>query len=199
MKALAVALAVVAVAGCAGRGVRPEVEQHAGALPRPGRVLVFEFATAPEGIHPDQDILRQVANRVQFPEVGTSGDAAVAAAFADALAARLRAFGIAAERAERGAPVHRFDVQIVGAFVAARRSEQVGRVALGLEPGDARIDAEVDVLQSSGRGRRRLAQFTAHAADDDGATPLTDLAFVAADQAAHQVARVFAREGWSQP
>lgn len=196
MRAAAAVLALATVAGCAGRVVRPEVEPHAGKLPRPGRVLVYEFATTPAEVHPDQDILRQIANRVQFPDVDTSGDAAVAAAFADALTARLRAFGIAAERAERGAPVHRFDVQIVGAFVAAHRSEQVGRVALGFEPGDTRLDAEVDVLQSSGRGRRRVAQFTARAADDEGAAALTDLAFVAADQAAHQVARVFTREGW---
>jgi hypothetical protein len=188
----------VVLAGCAQSLVRPETESRAVRLPRPPQILVYELATSRDEIHPDQGTLRQAANRVQLPPTAANpASHEAAAAFADALVARLRALGLPAERATRQTPIGRHDLLVVGAFVDEHQSQRLGRLVVGFGAGGSQLDTEVDVLQSSGHGRWRIAQFATHVAADGASTDVTDLAFRSADQAAHDLARVFAREGWS--
>lgn len=190
-------LAAALLAACAPMRVRPEVEPRAAQLPRPARVLVYDFATARDEIHPDQEILRQAANRVLLaPGMAGDVDPAVPGILADALVARLRALGFPAERATRHARVHRYDVQVVGVFVDAHQSHRLGRLTIGFGVDPSRLDTEVDVLQASGRGRWRLAQFATGVTSDEDPPDAKALAFRSADDTAHALARVFTREGW---
>jgi hypothetical protein len=165
------AVALVLVAGCAQTVVQPQAQTWTQ-LPRPPRVLVYDFAVSPEEIHSDQDVLRQVVNTAS----GLSASARdaelghkVADRFAEELLNRIQAMGLPAKRASRGEPVYRDDVEIVGTFLDIDQGNQLRRLVIGFGVGASQVDAEAEVLQVSERGPRRVAQFSTHA--DSGEMP----------------------------
>ena len=169
---LAAALAQL-TAGCAQTYVQPQSQTAATHLGKPSRILVYDFATSPDEVHLDQNVLRQVVNNATAAPPPAQRDIAlghqVAGSFAEELVSRIRGMGLRAERASRDTPVYHHDVKIVGAFVDVDQGNQLQRLVIGLGAGASQVDTEVEVIQASERGAVRVAQFSTHA--DSGEMP----------------------------
>lgn len=165
-------LAVGALAACAQTVVQPQTATVTTRLGRPARVLVYDLATRPDEIHPDQSVLSQVASTATGMQP-SQRDAALGAqardAFSTELVARINAMGLRAERAAAGTPAAPGDVKIVGAFLDIDQGNQLRRLVIGLGTGASEIDAEVEVLQATAGKPVRVAQFSTHA--DSGEMP----------------------------
>lgn len=163
---------LVGIGACAQTVVQPQSPTLTTRLARPARVLVYDLATNPGEIHPDQDVLHQVANAATGMQP-SQRDAALGdkaqEAFATELVSRINAMGLRAERAAAGAPAAPGDVKIVGAFLDIDQGNQVRRLVIGLGAGAAEVDAEVEVLQATPGRPIRIAQFSTHA--DSGEMP----------------------------
>lgn len=175
LRTIARAAAVLTLAGlgaCAQTVVQPQAPTVTTGLGRPARVLVYDLATSVDEIHPDQDLLHQVASAasgMQAPQRDAALGDKVQNAFSTELVSRLNAMGLRAERAAANAPASPGDVKIVGAFLDVDQGNQLRRLVIGLGAGAAEVDAEVEVLQATPGRPIRIAQFSTHA--DSGEMP----------------------------
>ncbi|OQY66251.1 MAG: hypothetical protein B6D46_11075 [Polyangiaceae bacterium UTPRO1] len=166
------AAALVMLAACAQTAVQPQGPTVTTRLGRPARVLVYDLATSPGEIHPDQGVLHQVANAATGMQA-SERDAALGDqaqnAFSTELVSRINAMGLRAERASVGTGAAPGDVKIVGAFLDIDQGNQLRRLVIGLGAGASEIDAEIEVLQATAAKPVRVAQFSTHA--DSGEMP----------------------------
>src|SRR6516162_1042762 len=147
MRSDVLVLLMVVVCGCAGSYVQPQMQTTATRLPRPPRVLVYDFAVSPDEIVEDQNVLRQFADA----ETDTTDSRRartiahdIADSMADALVARIRAMGLRAERAGRDTRVYYDDLKIEGAFLDVNQGNQLKRLVIGFGVGASRVDTEVE-------------------------------------------------------
>jgi hypothetical protein len=166
-----VVVAVAFLAGCAQTLVQPQ-SQTTMRLPKPGRVLVYDFAVTPDEVHVDQGVLHQVADAASGTTI-SARDAAlahqVADRFADELVGRIQALGMPAMRAPRATRTTPGDLKIVGAFLDVDQGNRLQRLVIGFGVGGSQVDTETEVLQVADTGLRKVAQFSTHA--DSGEMP----------------------------
>ncbi len=211
-----VAGVLVVIAGCAQPDARPtSPETGAVPLPRPNRVLLYDFviAVAPDvrGADPSAPVEQRLA--AGAPAVAEGPIAReVAAQLGDRLVARLRAMGLSAERAAGQAPV-------AGAVQAPTGSLLIeGQVRADTAPQGPAADAgtavitgvrtAVQVYSASGGAPRLVDGFVRNTEvgrqSGAGASAPADTvqavakvyAERAADEIATQMAEFFASQGW---
>ena len=163
---------VVGPWGCAQTVVQSEQEALGRVHPRPGRVLVCDFAVTPAEVTANQSIIAQeidVARNVNQTEQALQIGHDAARTLAKALVEGLRGIGLNAEHANQGTPVYDSDLQIVGHFIDVNEGNRLQRVVVGFGMGASTLDTEVWALQTTHRGREQLLRFTTHA--DSGELP----------------------------
>src|SRR5207245_5687344 len=147
------------------------VSGPSGALPRPDRILVYDFAVTPDEVRLDSGLstqLGQLFGGGQNP--GTSRTAeeikighAVANAVANALVKELNQYGLPAERA-LGAPSAGGRLLMVkGQFVSIDEGNRTERVLIGLGAGRTGVQASVQVYEITPEGMRNVESLQADA------------------------------------
>ena len=157
--ALAVASAMACtLVGCASSKV---VEQrHYAAtesLPKPRRVIVYDFAATPGDLAANADInghyeRRTTKQTAQQIELGR----ALGMRVAEELVTGIRALGMPAERANTGPPPGLGDVLIQGEFVSIDKGSRTKRMLIGFGAGAGELQTHVVGYQMTAAGRRRL-------------------------------------------
>jgi len=154
------AMAVGLGVGCARARVQNVQVDRSAVLPRPGRVVVFDFDTGAGdvrvGSSPRRTVRRAVGLSVNEPDL-------LAEAVADTLAGRVvddvRALGLTAERAAGAAPPVVNDVVIQGQFLRIDEGSQAKRFVIGFGVGATELRTQVEMFQVTADGWRPIKQF----------------------------------------
>jgi len=170
-KAGFVACLAFAALGCATTAVTSESPTYGGA-PKPQRILVYAFATAPEDVQLDHSLsamawkLEGVSASAERQEVGH----AVADKLADHLVEKLRALSLPAERASGPAPRDGVPTVVIeGQFLAIDEGSRTERVVIGLGAGKSDVRTAVQTIEILPEGSRLLDTFEINA--KSGASP----------------------------
>jgi uncharacterized protein DUF4410 len=147
---LALATLTLAVAAaCSPARVRT-TEGYAGPpLPRPDRVVVYDFAISPEQVRLDQGIASRVKRAVGDQPISSQESQAAAAtqtALADALTAELASYGLPAVRASTGEiPSSGTNLLVQGQIVGIDEGNRTRRVLIGLGAGKSKVSADAQL------------------------------------------------------
>jgi hypothetical protein len=152
--------ALIGVAVSCAKARVQNVTTEPAVLPRPGRVVVFDFETGGSDVRVGSSPARTAKRAVGL----SVGDAdLLAEAVADALASRLvgdvGALGLVAERAIGTSPPAPNDVVIQGQFIRIDEGSQVKRFVIGFGAGATELRTLVEMFQVSADGWRPITQF----------------------------------------
>jgi hypothetical protein len=152
-------LALLAL-GCASARVENVQANQTGALPRPGRVIVFDFDTGGSDVNVGSTPLSKAQNAVGL---GVRDQDVLAAAVADAFAARIvsdvSGLGLTAVRAPEAAAPEVNDLVIWGQFLKIDKGSMTQRFVIGLGFGATELRTQVQMFQVTALGWRPVKQF----------------------------------------
>jgi membrane protease subunit (stomatin/prohibitin family) len=141
-------------------------------LPRPDRVIVFNFAVTPGEVTENQGFIQGVANRFsstsEFQREQDIGSQA-ANSFAEELVKRINNMGLPVERGQRGMPLPANALLISGQFLDVNEGNRLARTVVGFGLGASTMDTQVQVYAPSNTGYRMVLEFKTHA--DSGEMP----------------------------
>jgi hypothetical protein len=157
---LGLAVAALVCIGCARAVVSDVQGDRSLILPRPTRVVVFDFTTGPADVQvlssPRQENERTLLLSQEQPDL-------LAEAVADRLATRLveeiQSLGLSAERAAGGVPPEVNDLVIEGNFVRIDEGSRLQRFVIGLGVGATELRTQVRVFQVTTEGWKPVKQF----------------------------------------
>jgi len=155
---------------CASTSVRLDDETAASDLPRPERILVYDFALSEAEIATNSGIGSQIVDEesTMTPEQRQEQLGRHAAnALAESMVKGLRQLGFATERVPRGTPAVGHDLLVDGHFLDVNEGNRLRRVVIGFGAGAADVDTRVQLYQ--GARDRRLLEFSTHS--DSGEMP----------------------------
>jgi Domain of unknown function (DUF4410) len=196
-------LAALLLAGCAETTVAPTFRTTDG-LPRPDRVLVYDFASTADDLQIKTGLDPAVfggagrdAQTIEDIQVGR----AFAKALTDNLTQELRSRGIEAARGTETAQSSGTTVSIRGLFLRTSRSD--GSTLAGFGLGDGQVRARIQIFQGAGLQLRLVAEAESatqtNLTPGSGARPAgaveTDARRTAA-QVADKIADYYKRQGW---
>ena len=162
---LGLAMLAAVCFGCARARVQNVQANPAANLPRPGRVLVFDFDTGKADVRVGSSPRRTVRNAVGLYVRDSDVLAeAVAGALAMQLVDDIRSRGFTAERAAQVPPAQPNDLVIQGQFVQIDEGSATRRFVIGLGVGATELRTQVQVFQVTPDGWRPLKQFETVAA-----------------------------------
>jgi Domain of unknown function (DUF4410) len=160
LKSLAVRyLGFIIIAGC-GSATGVPTQRASLELPRPDRVLVYDFAVTPEQVSLDRGILPRVMRTVAPPQTEEEikvGEV-VARALSDTLVLELRAHGIDAHLASKSAPAGETTGSIRGRFVHIDEGDQTMRTVIGFGFGGSQVRTHVQIFQGPDSDARLVAE-----------------------------------------
>lgn len=158
--------------GCAAARVQVRGGVADSGLPKPQRLLIYNFTVHPEEIQENSGLFAKAARSLtdadQVEEQLRIGRE-VADALATELTEKIAALGLRALRADANMPVTDGSVLVTGRFVKIDEGNRLRRNAIGLGLGQSSLDSEVRVMAPTRSGLRQLVAFEAHA--DSGALP----------------------------
>jgi hypothetical protein len=215
---------LLGLTACGQSAVRPIARIADGPLPRPTRILLYDFAVDAVDVSEYQGIMRQQPANPNAAERQRDLGKFAANTLAANLAQALRQLGFTVDRVPRATPVENHDLLIDGQFENVDEGSPLRRLLIGFGSGAAKMETRARVYQ--GAERRKLLEFIT--TSDSGkfpgavatapagiAAPVTagvglagsraitsgpsDVAAMAAanaDQAARYLSEFFARQGW---
>jgi hypothetical protein len=159
-RGLGFAMVVVACFGCARARIKNAQTERITTLPRPARVVVFDFDSGASdvrvGTSPRQRVRRAVGLSKAQPDL-------LAEAVANALASRvvedINALGLRAERAAGAAPPGPNDLVVQGQFVRIDEGSATKRFVIGLGVGATELRTQVEVFQVAADGWHPVQLF----------------------------------------
>jgi uncharacterized protein DUF4410 len=158
VRSLAGILLLYFVAACGQTGIRTASLTPATNLPRPGRILVFDFAVSEEEVKEYQGIMRQQpAIKDAFERERLLAQEAKDA-LAEELVDALKALGFVAERVARNARATGNDLVIDGQFLTVDEGNPLHRLVIGFGTGGSSVQTRVQVYQAPKADR--LLEFT---------------------------------------
>jgi len=196
-------LTALLVAGCGATTVSPTFRATEG-LPRPDRVLVYDFAATADDLQIktglDPEVFGRGGRDTQTQEEIQVGRA-FAKALTDILAQELRSRGIEAARGTQTAQPGDATASIRGLLLRKSRSD--GSTLAGFGLGDGQVRARIQIFQGAGLQLRLVAE--AESATETSLKPglgarlpgavETDARRTAA-QVADKIADYYKRQGW---
>jgi hypothetical protein len=149
------------VFGCAPTTVKQD-KMTAGQLPRPDRILVYDFAVSPDEVKLDKGLSADLMRKYEAHK-GTSRTAEeikvghkVAETVAAELVKHIRSYGLIAERAF-GLPQGEGKVLMVkGQLLSIDEGNRTERVAIGLGAGRTSVQANVQVYELTPKGMQEV-------------------------------------------
>jgi len=158
------------MAGCASSEVT-ERRSYAGGeqIPRPGRIIVYDFASTPQGVGAHSAISGryQLVQRPQSPQVIRLGQE-LGRQVAAALVKNILAMGLPAERAHTGPPPNIGNLTITGEFVTIEEGSRGKRMIIGFGSGAGKLRTVVEKYQITAAGPRLLKSLGIRAAGGKG-------------------------------
>jgi Domain of unknown function (DUF4410) len=152
MKHLRAALAILSlavVAACAPARVQSVADYAGPSLPRPDRVIVYDFAIVPGQVRLDQGVsarIRRAAGGQPVSAQEWQAATATQSALADALTAELASYGLPAVRASSGAvPTEGTSLLVQGQIVGIDEGNRTRRVLIGLGAGRSSVSADAQL------------------------------------------------------
>jgi hypothetical protein len=160
------ALTLVLLAGCAPTNVQ-QTSENTGALPRPDRILVYDFAVSPDEVKLDEGLSEEIKQRYEneqytnrTPQELKVGHT-VAYVVADELVKKIQSYGLWAERA-MGTPSRRGNTLIIkGQFLTIDEGNRAERVAIGFSAGRTNVQADVQVFELTAQGEQHVETLNA--------------------------------------
>ena len=159
------ACALALFSGCASTKVNVDSEYY-GFLPRPNRVLVYDFAVSPDEVKLDSGVSGDIQELVKKTP-RTDQERAIGKQVADDLAAHLvkeiSALGIPAIRASADVPVPGRALAIHGQFISVDEGNQAERVVIGLGLGRTDVRTLVQAYEFNDGKKVLLEEFGVNA------------------------------------
>lgn len=164
-KGAALSLVLVLGVGCAAARIENVQATRTANLPRPARVLVFDFDTGAADVVVGTSPRRSARQAVGLyvTEADTLAQA-VSDGLAQQLVDALKANGFAAARAAKAAPPQPGDLVIQGQFVQIDQGSATQRFVIGLGVGATELRTQVQVFQVGAAGWQSVKQFDTVAA-----------------------------------
>lgn len=162
MPPLTAALGLALALGCASSSVTSARYVGDEPLPRPGVLLIYDFAVNPADVVVDT-FGPEFAGGPGQPGERAEFGRAVARSLSEQLVSKLRKRGIRAERAfaPRVPPPNALILK--GQFLSVDEGDRVTRMVIGLGAGGSELLARVQVYQATETGLRRIAEAEAEA------------------------------------
>jgi hypothetical protein len=157
---LLAAAAAALAAGCARARVQNVQADRMAAVPRPGRIVVFDFDTGAADVRVGTSPRRTARQAVGLYVSDSDTLAqAVANALAHQMVEDIRGLGFSAERAANALPPQPNDLVIQGQFLRVNEGSQVGRFVIGLGVGATQLRTQVEMFHVTPGGWRPIKQF----------------------------------------
>lgn len=158
-------IAVLALSGCGQTQVKT-VSEYGDKLPRPDRILVYDFATSPDDVDTSKGVISDLEHLVKKTP-RTKEEKAVGRHVANALSKELvkeiQKFGLPVERAAGKPPATAKILEIEGQFLSIDEGNQTERVIIGFGLGRSNVKTSVQVYDVTGQDRRAVEKFTTDA------------------------------------
>ena len=136
-------------------------------LPRPTRILVYDFAVSELEITEYQGIMRQQPSVKNPVERQRQLANEVKKALADAVVDGLRALGFTVESVRSGTAAKGNELLVDGKFLIVDEGNPLRRLVIGFGSGTSTVDSRVQVYQ--GGNAQKVLEFTTHS--DSGIMP----------------------------
>ncbi len=201
--------------------VTPLASYSGSLLPKPEKILVYDFAANPDDVQVDKI---QALRPRHLITGDNSADAIAKSAnktFSTELVKALAKTGIPVEHAAPGTVPSDHDLVVQGSFVSLKEGHKTERVAIGMGTGSADLEAKVDVrlktptenvvlsqFQTETRGAKNLgagvpmagglnpAVAVTKSTVTDRKKTLNSYASKTADEAAKEITKAMAGQGW---
>jgi Domain of unknown function (DUF4410) len=155
-------LALAFVAGCASTEVVEEKPLvTAERLPRPNRILVYNFAATPADA---PELASQTAGSPPQTAQEIQAGRQLGAYIAGYLAAEIRDMGLAGAEVPIGTPARLNDIIIKGYILSVHEGSATRRMALGFGAGASELRTAVEGFQMTSQGLRKLGSGTVDSA-----------------------------------
>lgn len=152
-----VLLAALLLVGCTSTKVSNVEEYQGGKIPRPARIIVYDFVVTPEDLPAWSDARNDFAEaaapmKADELEAGRK----VGAALAEELVKKINSMGMTAVRSQNQPGPQLNDLAIIGYFASIDKGSAVERVVIGFGKGTAEVKAHVEGYRSTDQGMQRL-------------------------------------------
>jgi len=148
-------LTLLFAAGCAQTTVVDQQGYQGPRLPRPDRIIVYDFAASAADLPPGYSMAVGAPNLAQTRDERGLGQK-LGAEIAKDLVSELQAAGLPAVQANIQNPPRIGDITIVGYFVSVDSGDIGKRFAIGFGSGAADLKTVVEVYSMTKQGLRRL-------------------------------------------
>lgn len=155
------------LAACGQTGVRYAKFTEEKNLPRPSRIIVYDFAVSEREVTEYQGIMRQQPNVRDAAKRERQIAAEVKDALAGEMVGGLRGLGFTVERVSRGTAATGTELLVDGHFFTVDEGSPLRRLVVGFGSGASTVQSQVKVYQ--GGATRKLMEFATHA--DSGKLP----------------------------
>jgi len=157
-------LAALFATGCASTKVSNQQTLVTGQLPRPGNILVYNFAATPADVPADSALANQpdVDTTTQTPEQIAEGRK-LGAQIATELVAQIQAMGMPAQQVPAGTQPQLNDLVIRGYLLSVNEGSAAKRITIGFGSGASELETAVEGFQMTATGLRKLGSGTVNA------------------------------------
>ena len=155
------------VAACGQTGIRKASQTPETNLPRPKRILVYDFAVSEQEVREYQGIMRQKPTVKDPAERERLLAQEVKDALAEEVADHLRSLGFVVERVARGTRATGSDLVVDGQFLTVDEGNPLHRLVVGFGNGASTVQTQVQVYQAP--DARKLLKFSTQS--DSGKMP----------------------------
>jgi hypothetical protein len=152
---------LVVSAGCASTRVTSQETLFTGQLPRPGNILVYDFAATPAEVPADSTLARQYSVDTTPQTAGQiAAGRLLGINIAAALVGQIRDMGMAVQRASAETKPQIDDLVIRGYLISVNEGSTAKRVGIGFGYGASELKTAAEVYQVSAQGMRKLGSNT---------------------------------------
>src|SRR5690242_13531950 len=152
---------------CGQTGIRKASLTSETNLPRPKRILVYDFAVSEQEVREYQGIMRQKPTVKDPAERERMLAQDVKDALAEEMADHLRSLGFVVERVARGTKATDNDLLVDGQFLTVDEGNPLHRLVVGFGNGASTVQTQVQVYQAP--DARKLLEFSTQS--DSGKSP----------------------------
>ena len=155
------------LAACGSTGIRNTAQTQERNLPKPSRILVYDFAVSEREVFEYQGIMRQQPTIKDPAERERLLAQDVKDALAEEVADGLRKLGFTVERVSRGTVATGNELLVDGQFVTVDEGNPLRRLVIGFGSGTSTVESRAQVYQGGSAGK--VLEFTTYS--DSGKMP----------------------------
>lgn len=173
---------LIVIVGCASTKVAErQILDPQRKIPRPDRILVYDFVATPADVPADsaladQSAVHQTPQTAEQVETGRQVGAEIAAKLVE----EIRSMGLPAERASTQTTPQINDLVIRGYLLSVEEGSRAKRLAIGFGAGTSHLSVAVEGYQMTAQGLRKLGSGTVDTGGAKGPGAAAPLAVILA-------------------